>query len=459
VSSPDRPNILLITTDQQRFDTLGCFGAAQVRTPNLDRLAERGTRFTAAYCQNPVCIPSRACIQTGRYTHQHGVTYMETVIDRTPGLPEWEKTFMERLQWGGYRTAAFGKIHMMPEKGFHDMQICGGKGQRWTKSAGLPIGPGPLGPQYAEWLEERHPGGYELIYEQRRRPEYKAHKGAIVNVLPLEEYVDCWIAQNTIDYLRSPPSEPFMIQCGFCGPHGPVDPPKPYDELYPFEDVQFPANYHVDIDGNPRQTTAEQDEVMRRFISYYWALVTLIDDQVGRIMQTMTERGLWDNTIVIYVSDHGEMMGERGRMGKGNFLEPVIHMPLIVSVPESWSHVPEAAGLVETMDIAPTILDYAGLPIPEGMMAQSLRPLIEEGEGGKEAVLCEYTTNDRRRSGKCVRTRRYKYAFWGRDAQEQFFDLETDPLERRNAIDDPEYRDKVAAHRRLMLDMLMNSGN
>ena len=167
----DRPNMLLITTDQQRYDTLGCNGSPQVRTPHLDRLAERAVRFTHAYVQNPVCIPSRACMQTGRYTSQHGVHYMENVIDTTPGLPPWERTFMERLQVAGYRTAAFGKIHMMPERGFHDMQICGGKGARWTKPYGLEIGPGPLGNHYATWLEARHPGAYALIYRQRQQPE------------------------------------------------------------------------------------------------------------------------------------------------------------------------------------------------------------------------------------------------------------------------------------------------
>ncbi len=111
MSDSDRPNIILITTDQQRYDTLGVTGNARIRSPNLDGLAECGTLFERAYIQNPCCIPSRACLQTGRYTHQHGVLHMERVIDLTPGLPEWELTFMERLQMAGYRTGATGKIH------------------------------------------------------------------------------------------------------------------------------------------------------------------------------------------------------------------------------------------------------------------------------------------------------------------------------------------------------------
>jgi len=236
-----RPTILLFTTDQQRYDALGVDGGEVCRTPHLDALARRGVRFDRAYIQNPVCIPSRACLMTGRYTHQHGVRYMETVIDRTPGLPEWELTIQRRLQSAGYHTAAFGKLHMMPDRDFETMITCGGKGARWTRATGLDIGPGPLGPQYAQWLEARHPGGYELLYEQRRRPEYRANATAVVNVLPLEEYVDYWIAQNTIDFLEQDHDRPFFVWCGFCGPHGPFDPPKPYDELYPLEEIPLPA--------------------------------------------------------------------------------------------------------------------------------------------------------------------------------------------------------------------------
>ena len=170
----DRPNILLISTDEQRYDTLGVAGNTQVRTPHLDALSSRGAFFERPYIQNTVCIPSRACLQTGRYTHQHGVTYMEAEIDLTPGLPEWEVTFMERLQAAGYRTGATGKMHMMPQKGLHYQRLVGGKGSRWTEAEGGPLGPGPLGPTYASWLETRHPGGYEAIYEQRRRPDTRA---------------------------------------------------------------------------------------------------------------------------------------------------------------------------------------------------------------------------------------------------------------------------------------------
>jgi len=453
-----RPNIVLITTDQQRYDSLGVNGNTWIKTPHLDALARRGATFRHAYCQNPICVPSRACMYTGRYIHQNQVTYMEAVIDDTPGLPDSEMTFVQRLQYAGYRTAAFGKIHMMPpEKGFHEKKLTGGKGARWAMSAGLPIGLAPLGRDYAAWLEERHPGAYEAVYEQRRGPEYKKYKTAITNVLPLEEYVDWWTPENTIEFIRRDHGRPFFVQCGFCGPHGPEDPPKPYDTMYPMDESLFPPNYRVDQDGNPRTITAEQDEVARRFCAYYYGLVTLIDDMVGRIMAALEEKGILDNTLIIFVSDHGEMLFDRGRLGKGNFYEPVIRMPLIVKPPQQGAEAMQVDGLVETFDVAPTALDYAGAEIPPAMSASSLRPIIEGKASGKKVALCQFVTNDKSVKGMCVRTERYKYAYWGGKRPEQFFDLQEDPLERRDLMDEPKYRDEIGRHRVLMIDRMMNA--
>ena len=454
-----RPNILLITTDQQRYDTLGVHGADWMKTPNLDALAKRGALFTHAYTQNPVCIPSRACLQTGRYTHQHGVEYMEAVIDDTPGLRAWEITMMERLQCAGYRTGAFGKIHMMPEKGFHEMQVCGGKGGRWLKSAGLKIGLAPLGRDYAAWLEERHPGGYEAIYEQRRQLDPEVYKAGYAHVLPLEEYVDCWTAENTLDFVTRDHGRPFFAWCGFCGPHGPNDPPKPYDSVYPIDDAPLPPNYGVDMDGSPRETTPEMDQIARMYCAFYRGEVTLIDDMVGRIVATLEEKGIMDNTLIMFTSDHGDMNFERGRRGKGNFLEPVTRMPLIVVPPSGIEGGREIDGLVETYDVAPTALDYANAEIPANMSAASLRPLVEGNGSGKDVVMCEHVVKNRKNDSRavCVRTERYKYALWEPGTREQFFDLQEDPLERNNLAADPKRRDEIAHHRLMMIQRLMET--
>jgi len=461
VSQSERPNVILITTDQQRYDTLGIAGNAGIRTPNIDALAGRGALFEHAYIQNTVCIPSRACLQTGRYTHQHGVMYMESEIDNTPGLPEWELTFMEHLQMAGYRTGATGKIHMMPQKGFNFERLCGGKGARWTRSQGLPIGPGPLGPAYASWLEARRPGAYEEIYEQRRRPEYRDHMTAVVNVLPLEDYVDYWIAESSIEFIHHSGPDPFFLWVGFCGPHGPIDPPEPYDRLYGWNDVPLPRQRTDEPPsspkGRPTSRWAEDETLIRRWRAYYWGLVTLIDDQIGRIVNVLESRNLLDNTLIALVSDHGEMAGDYNLMGKGNFYEEVVRVPMVVVPPGGCSAGLRVPGLVETSDLAPTILDYANVQIPPQMSASSLRPILEGKGGTRDTVLCEYMTNDRARKAKCIRSERYKYVFWGRGERAEFYDLQRDPDEMRNLIDDDAYTAEVADHKDRLLDRLMQS--
>lgn len=460
-SQEERPNIIVISTDQQRYDTLGVTGNNICRTPNLDALASSGVLFTHAYTQNPVCIPSRACLHTGRYTHQHGVQYMEAVIDTTPPLPPWEKTFMERLQEAGYVTGAVGKIHMMQPKGYDEMALVGGKGSRWTQSEGLPIGPGPLhyvnptykGPNYRTWLEARHPGGYEQMYEQRRQPEYKQNSTAIVNVLPEEEYVDYWIASEGIDFLkRHKGSQSFFLWVGFCGPHGPFDPPRRYAEMYPINEMPLPKTYRQN-----RRFSLEDTTLIRRCIAYYYAMITLIDDMVGRIQTALDENGQAENTILFFTCDHGDMLGDMGMMGKGNFFEWVIRIPTIVALPPGFKQVSRRFhGLVETMSLAPTVLDYAGIQRPPEMTASSWRPILEGKDDGETAILCEYVSNDRKRKGKCVRTERYKFVTWGRNVGE-LYDLQQDPLEQHNLYDDPGYISLRDEMKDILLEKLAES--
>jgi arylsulfatase len=441
-----RPNILLITTDQQRFDTLSCLGAPVGRTPNIDALAARGTIFGRCYNQNPVCIPSRACLQTGRYPHQHGVRYMETVIDTTPGLPTYEWTFHERLRAAGYHTAAFGKIHMMPERGFDTMQITGGKGARWTHSTGMEIGPGPLGPQYAAWLESRNKGSYERIYEERRKPEYKQLMTAIPFPLPASEHVETWIGNNVMDFIADPPAEPWFVQCGFTGPHGPLDVPPEYLDRYAPDDMPEPAHWTIDLESRfpyrGRKPRAASDEALakaRHWTAFYHGLMDVIDDQVARIIEVFDQQSLWDNTLILFTPDHGEMRGDFGLYGKGNFYEPVVRLPAFVIPPGGAVAAERFEGLVEMFDLAATALDYAGVPIPDPMAARSLRPELERGQGGRDAVFGEYVTNDRRRSGIYCRTETHKLVLWTADGGRggELYDLADDPEELVDRFDDP----------------------
>ncbi len=467
----DRPNFIVVTTDQQRYDTLGVTGNDIVKTPHFDALAGRGTLFTRAYTQNPVCIPSRACLHTGRYCHQHGVQYMEAEIDTTPPLPPWETTFMERLQGAGYRTGAVGKIHMMEPKGYHEMQLTGGKGARWTQQIGQDIGPAPLGQAYAAWLEKKRPGAYEDIYEQRRRPEYKDQRGAIINCLDEDEYVDYWAAEMAIEFLqRRDGSEPWMLWVGFCGPHGPADPPRHYAEMYDIAEMPVPYTWLCDCADKPEfmrrkhvpADISPQDRlILQRWHAYYYAEMTFIDDMIGRILEQLHQQGFADDTIVITTSDHGEMLGHLGRWGKGNFLEQVTRMPTIVSLPGG-NPVREFPGLVENFRIAPTVLDYAGVAPPPEMTATSLRPILEGNGEAQESALCEYVDNFRQKAGACVRTERYKYARWTNIAADypytgELYDMANDPEESRNLWHDPDYAQVRRELAELLSDRFLTS--
>ncbi|MGD7705232.1 sulfatase family protein [Microlunatus sp. Y2014] len=457
---PDRPNVLLITTDQQRYDTLACHGNQQVATPHLDALAARGTDFRRGYIQNPVCMPSRACIQTGRYVFQHGVEYMEDVIGSTPGLPPWEPTLAERLHDVGYHTAAFGKIHMKPPRGYDELQLTMGKGARWRQAEGSPLGPAQLGPNYAAWLESKRPGAYASIYAQRRTPEYAAARGALPNVLAADECVDHWIAENTCEFLARDHEDPFFLWTGFCGPHGPFDPPEPYASRYDpdaltLSDLAWASQSGLASQYAHQFPGEEGEALLRRMTALYWGMVSYLDDQVGRISDVLTRQGLWENTIVIFTSDHGEMLGDFGRTGKASFLESVIRVPYLVAAP-SGRPGQTVDALVEHIDLAPTVLDLVGLPQPPALPGRSLRPLLEGApvaEDWHRPVLCEFTSNDRQHRSKCLRTTDRKYVFHD-DRAPELYDLATDPTELHNVAADPAYASDLAELQTALLERL-----
>jgi arylsulfatase A-like enzyme len=196
---------------------------------------------------------------------------------------------------------------------------------------------------------------------------------------------------------------------------------------------------------------------IRRWRSYYCGLVTLIDDMIGKMMGVLDRRGLWDNTLIILTTDHGDMAGDYNMMEKGNFYEEVIHVPLFIVPPGSRGAQPRVRGLVEVTDVAPTILDYAGVPIPPQMaQAMSLRGLVEGSGAARETILCE-NMDMKNQPAKCVRGERYKYICSGTGRQSEFYDLQEDPNEQVNLYGDPRYAAEIDRHKDLLLDRLMRS--
>jgi arylsulfatase A-like enzyme len=234
-----------------------------------------------------------------------------------------------------------------------------------------------------------------------------------------------------------------------------MDPPEPYCDLYDYDEVELPPNYAVKLDGSPRETTAEEDAAARRFVAHYWALVRLIDDQVARIVKALEETGQLENTLIVFVSDHGEMLFERGCTAKGRHFDPIIRTPLIIVPPKDVERAPTVSGVVEAFDIAPTILDYARAGVPGNMSAHTLRPIIEEGAPTQGHALCQQMAHDQSWKTISLTTERYRY-IWSNtpDRPERFFDLEADPIERTNFLDEAKYANEIDRHRRLMIDRL-----
>lgn len=206
---------------------------------------------------------------------------------------------------------------------------------------------------------------------------------------PCEIWVDTWVAESTCDFIRNQQqsSDPFFVWCGFSNPHGPFDAPEPYDRMYSPDAIPTPSTYEADVSDRPalyskRQLDLDYDPErtgIRRLKAYYYGLCTMLDSLCGRIFAALRETGLWNDTLIIYTSDHGEMMGDFRMMGKAMFFESVIRVPLIVKPPQSFitkPSAPEVNGLVEVMDIAATILDYGQVKQPEIMQAESLHTLI-----------------------------------------------------------------------------------
>ena len=231
----------------------------------------------------------------------------------------------------------------------------------------------------------------------------------------------------------------------------------------------MPATYLADDSDKPKHlqngggrfAKEPDDRIIRKAIAKYWGLCTMIDDMVGKLMQALADAGTLDNTLIIYASDHGDHMGDWSRGGKGTFWEPSARVPLIVVPPTGQARTPVVEDVVEdvveTFQIAPTILDYAGVPIPEAMAATSLRPVIEGKANLPGMALSDYIHGDRVTRGTALITNRYKYAYWGRELGSEFYDLQEDPHEFRNLAHDPAAQARMREYHGLLTERLLST--
>lgn len=460
-------NILLIISDQQRVETLGHLGRTPCKTPNLDRLAASGVSFTRCVTPSPLCAPARCGIFAGRHPHQVRAT-KET----------------QSKEWTGVQGGMYDGEHGIP-----DMRMNGS----------TPIDPMPFtGPLRAQnyfldyvgkWHLGHHtlPGSFDVfeadeITDWPEGAENWAYMcdprvvtkttprmsipTAVVDDLPVERSIDAWIADVTIRHIEALPEDrPFFLTCGFFGPHPPFKVPEPYYSMYDPADIPTPPNFLP----NERERACNPDNYYRRIcrdfsvdwepwkksVAVYWGFCTLIDHQVGRILQALDERGLTDNTVIIFCSDHGELLGTHGLWQKYEPYEECLRVPLIFSAPR-FSHGTQSDATVSLLDIMPTLLSLAGAKAPPELEGRDLSSLLTGADSS--AFQDRYVFSEHKPLGSFHRTvdwcmvtdNTWKYV-WNCGDLDELFHLESDPYETRNLIDPP---DHAAEQRRLQAAMM-----
>lgn len=451
-----RPNIVLLMSDQHRYDVMGCAGDPVVRTPNMDRLAVEGFYLRRSVCVAPLCMPSRASIITGRYPHNHGVIGNVGMI-----LPQ-ERTFMQCLQSAGYYTAVVGKMHFFTLPRGGDLREM----MQVTASFGFHDVYETLGRTAARYSSDPHTGYLDergLLQRLREDHSYRTQQPiyyATPSVLPEEDFLDTHIGRKSVEWIqRYDRSQPFFLWTSWAGPHDPWDAPGKYGSMY--DPADMPASVVDDLSAKPdiqqkraeRQhmhTCTEQD--IRKARAQYYGLVTLIDDQIGQILTALEERGWLNNTIIVYVSDHGEMMGDHGLFLKEQFYEPSVRVPLIVRYPPMFPRSTKCDALVELIDLMPTFLELAGADIPEVCLGRSLLSVLKGGSHEhREAVFSELGRT------KMVRTERYKYTYMPGKGSLELYDLYADPQEVTNLLGCAEYIDVQREMERRLLDWLIST--
>lgn len=418
----ESPNILLIVSDDQRHDTIAALGNDVIQTPNLDRLVRRGSVFSNAVCANPICTPSRAELLTGCSGQRNGVFDFGRTID--PELATLPEPFAD----AGYQTWYCGKWHNNGRPVTHgytatNRLFTGGGGKWWEDQEdyrGHPI------TGYKGWIFRDG--------EDKPLPELG---------VGLTPHISELIADGAIEVIRNAKEQPFLIHVNFTAPHDPLLLPPGYEQMYKPDQMKLPANFANDhpFDHGNRGGRDEvllpiprtEPDVLADLAAYY-AVISHLDAQVGRILEAVDAAGKTDSTLVVFTSDHGLAVGSHGLRGKQNMYEHTIKVPLIfagLDIPKGETF----TGHAYLRDIFPTLCDLANIPIPSTVEGRSQRPVIE----GREPSAYEFTTGYFRDSQRMVRTEKWKLIKYPLVDQIQLFDLESDPYELRNLAEEKQH--------------------
>jgi arylsulfatase A-like enzyme len=466
-----RPNILILLTDQQRWDALGINGNRDIRTPNLDRLAAEGVNFDHCFVQNPVCMPSRVSLLTGQYPGTLGITHMGVPV------PPETMTLPCLLRNAGYTSANIGKLHFLPHANRDHRAVHPDYGFDQLEIADEP---GPYEDAYRAWVRRLAPDQLDAIslglppnaatwrrtmglVDPVTHPDKRFPKRA--RPFPGRDDLThtAFVAEQTGAFIEQRRAGPWLCIAGFYSPHSPWVVPQAFLDRYNPIDLQLPrfppeiaAQRGTAEQGTLHDTIAPAsvtDDELRTARHGYYAMVSEVDDHIGRILQRLAAIGQAEETLVIFTSDHGDWLGEHLRYGKGYPGDDAVsRVPLIVRWPEGQRRTGRTVGaIVEAVDLVPTILECAGLQIPPHLQGRSLAGVLADEAGaetGRDAALMEHT------GWKTLRTPQFRYRVEA-DGREALFDLATDHGEYHDVAEHPAYAATVAGLRRRLLQRLL----
>ncbi|MEM7132227.1 MAG: sulfatase-like hydrolase/transferase [Chloroflexota bacterium] len=466
-----KPNIIVILTDQQRADTLGCYGNRLVQTPHLDALAHNGVRFERAYCATPLCTPSRVSIQCGAYPHRHGIVdlWSEVPNERYGPVPGWTQPSPEELPWmgeyfrdGGYETAYVGKWHCMTggdRRGFEDYLV---------RTGAFDIDED----KDNEWLRHALAQGYDLPGGKGVGSDYQVKElNYGVSVYQASDFPATYHFHKAIEFIQQDHERPFILFLSTTSPHPPFAPPAPYDQLYNPDDIVLPDNVHhyaspkrfIELRGHPRSFRRNREATeaqLRASWAHYLGMVSHLDDLTGELIQALEAARLRGNTLIVFSSDHGEMLGSHRLQDKGAFMyDEVMRVPLLVNWPgEASPAVYETP--VSQVSLLPTLLEIAGIPPRSEFDMPSLaESFLGQHSPAEQPVYGEYN----RFYGQSYPVRmvvdgRWKYVhYFG--PEPELFDLEDDPGETVNLVGSATHQEELRRMQGLLETWMAASGD
>ncbi|WP_447411367.1 arylsulfatase [Clostridium perfringens] len=454
-----KPNIVLIMVDQMRGDCLGVNGNEFIETTNLDMMATEGYNFENAYTAVPSCIASRTSILTGMSQKSHGRVGYEDGVSWN-----YKNTIASEFSKAGYHTQCIGKMHVYPERnlcGFHNIMLHDGYLHFARNKEGKASTQIEQCDDYLKWFREKKGHNVDLIDIGLDCNSWVSRPwGYEENLHPTN-----WVVNESIDFLRRrDPSKPFFLNMSFVRPHSPLDPPKFYFDMY--KDEELPEHLMGDWANKEDEENRGKDincvkgiinkKALKRAKAAYYGSITHIDHQIGRFLIALSEYGELNNTIFLFVSDHGDMMGDHNWFRKGIPYEGSTRVPFFIYDPGNLLKGKKGKvfdEVLELRDIMPTLLDFAHISIPDSVEGLSLKDLIEERNSTwREYIHGEHSFGED--SNHYIVTKRDKFLWFSQRGEEQYFDLEKDPKELTNLINSEEYKDRIDYLRKILIKEL-----